>query len=85
MVPAQKIKTATQAAQHAERQAIDLQQSQGFEVVLVPLNDGAIRHRRVFHWHQLPQRLFGDHEAADMLGEVAWETTQLIEQHQEAA
>ena len=41
------------ADQHAEREHVDLEQAQRIEVVLVPLDDGAVGHRRVLDRHQL--------------------------------
>ena len=43
------------AGQHAERQDVDLQDAERVEVVLVPFDDGAVRHRRVLDRHQLGQ------------------------------
>ena len=43
------IECAANRGQHAEREHVDLQEAERFEVVLVPLNSAAVRHRRVFH------------------------------------
>ena len=56
--------------QHAEAQDIHLQQTQGFEIVLVPLDDRALLHGGVLDRHQFGERPGGDHEAADMLGQM---------------
>ena len=66
----QQIQTLAHAAEHAQRQAIDLEQLHRVQVVLVPLDDGAIGHRRVFHRHQLAQRRVADHEAAHVLRQM---------------
>jgi hypothetical protein len=50
---------------------IDLEELQGVEIVLVPLDDGAAGHRPVLDRHELAQGALGDHEAAHVLGEVA--------------
>ena len=83
-VRVQQVEGAVQAGQHAERQAIDLQQAQGVEVVLVPLDHGAVGHRGVLDRHQLVQRVLGDDEAADVLRQVAREIQQLARQRQQA-
>ena len=46
---------------------VDLEDAQIVEVVLVPLDDGAVRHGRVLDRHQLAQRPAGEDEAADVL------------------
>ena len=62
---------ATQRRQHAEREHVDLHQADRVEVVLVPLDHGAIGHGGVLHRHQLVEPAARDDEAADVLGEVA--------------
>src|SRR3984893_11140485 len=52
---------------HAERQHIDFEQSQRIEVVLVPLDDRALRHRRVFNGNQFIQAAARYDEAAHVL------------------
>ena len=76
-MPAQQRQALADAGQHAQRQAIDLEQAQRVQVVLVPLDDGALGHRRVFHRHQMVQWLIGYDEAAHVLGQVARETHEL--------
>ena len=70
---AQEIQAATQAGQHAEAQHVDLHQAEDVDVVLVPLDEGAVRHRRVADRHGLVEAVAREHEAADVLGEVARE------------
>ena len=48
------------------------------EVVLVPLDDGAVVHRGVLDRHQLVEARARDHEAADMLREMAREADELV-------
>ena len=69
--------------QHAKAQHIDLQQPQCFEIVLVPLNDGALRHRGVLHRHQLRQGAGGDDEAAHMLRQMPREALYFAHQPSE--
>jgi len=71
--------------QHAQGQAVDLQQAEGFQVFLVPLDHGAVGHGGVLHRHQGGQRGLGDHEAADVLREVAREAQDLLRQVQQLA
>jgi hypothetical protein len=63
--------------QHAERQHIHLEQAEVVQIILVPLDDRALRHGRILDRHQHGQRLARDHEAADMLGQMARQTDQL--------
>ena len=49
----QKIEPAAQAAQHAEREHIDLHQAERVDVVLVPLDEGAVVHGGIADRHRL--------------------------------
>ena len=72
--------------QHPQRQQIHFQQPQIVEVVLVPLHHGALWHGRVLDGHQLLEQPFRDHEAADVLRQVArkaGEAHQLVRQRQQ--
>ena len=66
----QEIERALHAGQHAERQAIDLHELQRVDVVLVPFDDLAVRHRRRFDRHQFVEPVMGQHEAARMLRQM---------------
>ena len=48
------------------------------DVVLVPLDEGAVLHGRVADRHDLDEGPARQHEAADVLGEVAREADQLL-------
>src|SRR5690606_7427907 len=63
--------------QHAEPEDIDLEEPELLEVVLVPLDHGALGHRRVLDRHEAIQRTVRDHEAADVLGQMPRETEDL--------
>jgi hypothetical protein len=76
--PLDQGQAAADRRQHAQGQHVDLEQAEGFEVVLVPLDDGALGHRGVFDGHQLGQRPAGDDEAAHVLGQVAGKADQLV-------
>ncbi len=52
---------------------VDLEDAERVEIVLVPLDDGAVLHRRVLDRHQLVEPAARDDEAADMLRQVARE------------
>ena len=71
-----QVETAAQRGEHAQRQHVHLEQSQCIEIVLVPLDDGAIRHGGVLDGHQFVEPPAGDHETADMLGQVPWKADQ---------
>ena len=68
---------AADRAQHADGEDVDLQEAERFEVVLVPLDDAALFHRRVLDRHQLRDRALADDEAARVLREVARKADQL--------
>jgi hypothetical protein len=77
---ADEVQRAADGAEHAQRQQVDLQQAQGVEVVLVPLDDAAAFHRSVFHRHQPRQLVARDDEAARVLRQVAREADQRLRQ-----
>ena len=52
---AQQIEASPQAAQHPERQDVDLQQLQRIDVILVPLEDGAALHGGIADHRHLGQ------------------------------
>ena len=74
---ADKTQAAAYGAEHAQRQHIHLEQAHGIQIVLVPLDDRAIRHRGVFHRHQPGQRALREHKAAYVLAEVTRKALQL--------
>ncbi len=81
VVARDELEAAPDRGEHAQRQAVHLEQSQGLQVVLVPLDHGAPGHGGVLRGHQLRQRPAGDHEPAHVLGEVTGETQQLAGEH----
>ncbi len=81
-MPVQQIEAAPQAGQHAERQHVDLENTERVEIVLVPFHAGAVRHRGILDRNDLVEPAAGDDEAADMLGEMARETDQFARQRQ---
>ena len=80
-----QIQAAAQCAEHAQRQHVHLHQAHFVQVVLVPLDDGAVCHGRVFNRHQPRQRPLREHKAAHMLAQVARKTVQLARQFQPQA
>ena len=84
-VAADQIEAAAQCAEHAQGEDVHLQQAHQVQVVLVPLDDGAIVHGGVFHRHQAVQRLFGNHEAAGVLRQMPRKTEQFAGQYQHPA
>ena len=75
-----QIERAADAGEHAERQHIHLHDAERVDVVLVPLDEGAVLHRRVADRHRLVQTATGQHEAADMLGQMAGQADQFAGQ-----
>ena len=73
---ADHVQATANGAEHAQRQHIDLHQSHGIQIILVPLDDAAIGHGRVLHRHQTRQATLGQHKSAHMLAQMPWETHQ---------
>ncbi len=63
--------------ERAQPQQIDLEEVHVLHVVLVPLDDGAVGHRRVLDRHQPVDRLASQQEATGVDGEVAREVEDL--------
>ena len=82
VVQRQKVEGLADAGQHAQREDVDLEHPQGFQIVLIPFDDGAVLHRRVLDRDQGRQPVAGNDKAAHMLGEVAGETDDLLRQIQ---
>ncbi|MNC97577.1 hypothetical protein D3C83_152760 [compost metagenome] len=74
-----KLQRAPDHRQHTECQHVHLQQPEGVQVILVPLNDAAARHGGIFDRHELRQWPTRYHEPADVLRQVARESNQHIE------
>ncbi|RMS55643.1 hypothetical protein ALP64_200424 [Pseudomonas syringae pv. actinidiae] len=83
-VQVHQIERPAQGAEHAQCKDVDFQQADQVQVVLVPLDDGALGHRCVFDRHQRVQRVLGNHETTRMLRQVPGETDQLAGQGQHA-
>ena len=64
-------KRAAYRAQHPESEHIHLEQAERIQIVLVPLDDRAFRHGGILDRHQLVQAAARDHEAADVLRQMA--------------
>ena len=63
-----QIKAFMDTGQYAQGQQVDLQDTQGIQVVFVPFDHRTIRHGRIGDWHDLRQAAPGDDETAHMLG-----------------
>jgi hypothetical protein len=76
MVPAlalvqfDQVEAFADAAQHAQRQHVDLHHPDFVDVVLVPFDEGAVVHRSVADRHIFVEPVLGQDEAADMLRQV---------------
>ena len=71
--------------EHAQGEHVDLEQAQRVEVVLVPLDHGAVFHAGVLDRHQARERQLREHEAAGVLREVARKTHELRGELQQLA
>ena len=65
--------------QHAEAEDVHLQEPQRLEIVLVPLDDGALVHRCVLDRHQFGKWACGDDETPDMLRKMTRKTQYLVD------
>src|SRR5690606_16936827 len=84
-VATNQVEAATQRAEHAQGEDIYLEQAHQIQIVLVPLDHGAIGHGGIFHRHQGIQRVLGNHETTGMLRQVPRKTEQLAGQYQHPA
>ena len=75
---ADQIERAADGREHAQRQHVHLEYAERIEVVLVPLDDGARRHRGVFDGHQAVDGAARHHEAAHVLRQVARKPAQRL-------
>jgi error-prone DNA polymerase len=71
--------------EHAQGEDVDLEQAEGLDVLLVPLDYRALGHGGVLHRYQLRDGAARDHEAADMLGQVAGKAEDFLHQAVEQA
>ena len=67
----EKIETAAQAGEHAERENVDLQNAERIEIVLVPFDRGALGHGRIGDRGDFVEPRAGDDETAGMLRQMA--------------
>ncbi len=80
MVLRQQVEGPAQAAQHAQPEHIDLHELERVDVVLVPLDDLAVLHGGRLDWHQVDERVAGQHETAGVLTDMAGEADELLRQ-----
>ena len=80
VVALDQVEPLADGRQHAQRQHIDLEHAQRIDVVLVPFEEGAVLHGAVVDRHGGIEPLAGEHEAADVLGEMPREAEQLARQ-----
>ncbi len=71
--------------EHAQGQHVDLEQTQRVEVVLVPLDHGAVLHAGVLNGHQARKRQLREHEAAGVLRKMARKAHELRGELQQLA
>ena len=73
----QQLERFAHGRQHPECKNVHFEQAERFEIILVPLNHGTFRHRGVLDRDELADRLFRDHESADVLRQVTGEVDEL--------
>ena len=80
MVLRDQRKSFADRGQNSQSEAIHLQNPQGIEVVLVPLDYRPVVHSRIFDGHQLTERALAHDHSADMLAQVPRKSDQLPDQ-----
>ena len=76
----QQIESLADAGQHPERQNVDLHDAERLDIVLVPFDETAVRHRAIADGDGPGQRFAGQNETANMLRQVARHADQLVGQ-----
>ena len=76
----EQIEAPPDRREHPERQAIDLEDAQCVQVILVPLDDGAAGHAGILDRHDFAQRQPGQNHAADMLRQVTRKAQDLADE-----
>ena len=84
-IGADQFQTLANRGEHAQGQHIDLQQAEGFEIVLFPLDHGAVRHRGVLDGHEPGERSPADDETAHVLRQMPGKALQGLGQRQQHA
>ena len=82
-VLAHQVEALADAGEHAQRQHIDLHQPQRIDIVLVPLDEGAILHRGIVDRHDLVEPPLREDETPDMLRQMARELQDPVNQQLE--
>ncbi len=75
--PLDEIEGPADRGEHPKAQTIDLEETERIEIVLVPLDHGALGHGGIFDGNEMSQGTAGDDHSAHMLGEVAREANEL--------
>ena len=83
LVAVHQVDRLANRGQHAEREDIDLEHAQRLDVVLVPLDDGAVLHRGVLDGNRLDQRSARDDETAHVLRPVPREAEEFVDEPRE--
>nr|UVZ00094.1 hypothetical protein K4M19_00403 [Agrobacterium fabrum] len=78
LVLADQIEGLGHAGQHSKRQDVHLHEFEGFDVVLVPLDDLAVLHRRRFDRHEIVEPIMSEDKTAGVLAEMARGAHQLL-------
>jgi len=80
MMHLQQVKAFPDAGEHAQRQHIDLENAQRFDVILVPFDEAAIGHGAITDRHGFGKRAFCQDKSADMLRKVTRHADHLLGQ-----
>src|SRR4029078_6601444 len=77
---AQKLETEIELGETAEAEKIDFEESEVFDIDLVPLNYRALRHGGVFDRHQIVHRLVAEQKTAGMNRKMARKVQDFVRQ-----
>ena len=75
---AQKMKGLADTGQHTEGEDINFQHANFINIILIPLNDGAVCHGCILYRAHLIEAACCNHKAADMLRQMPWEADNLM-------
>ena len=83
LVAVHQLQALADGGQHAQGQYVHLQQAQGLDVLLVPLDYRALGHSGVLHRYQGGDGAAGDNEPPHVLGQVAGKAQDFLHQAEE--
>jgi hypothetical protein len=78
-----QIERLPDARQHPQSEHVDFQNAERVEIVLIPFDESALRHRAIADRHHLVEPAAGDDETADMLRQMTREADDFARQRRD--